>query len=153
MIVTGKVKWAFINSLANTDSKKYKNCWKVDLYPDAEGTSMLESLGVEAKEDKDGGLFYRVKRNEEKNDGTVAEKPVCVDKKNAPFTSNVGNGSLCKVQFSPYPYDGDTLLYLKGVQVLDLVSYDAPDGAEFADETGESEFKNEEVSDEEKNPF
>ena len=156
MIVIGKVKWCHTNQLANVGHKKYKPCWKVDVYPiDAVEEAKLESLGIKKHEDDDGNTYYRVKRNETKNDGVKNTAPVVRDKSNQPFNGNVGNGSVCKVQYTPFDYDGDTYLFFQGIQVLELVEFGVKDGDEFGDETGEDEFKNEEKGKEEKtyNPF
>jgi len=132
MVVTGMIKWAFINTLANTDSKKYKNCWCINVYPSDEEVDRLEKMGLKAKVDgEDGSKFFKFKRNEIKGDGTPAKAPKCVDRLNRLFEGNIGNGSKCKVQFLTFDWEGDTLAYLQGVQVLDLVSYGAADGEEF----------------------
>lgn len=144
MIIKCKVQWCHVNALTNTDNKKYKPCWKTNIIPinDAE-EAKLTTLGVERHED-DGVGYYRTKRNEKKKStGETVEKPVCVDKSRNNFTGNVGNGSVCNVQVSPFDYDGETYLYFQGIQVLELVSFGAADGAEFEDETGASEFTDE----------
>lgn len=150
--------WCHVNSLTNTDNKKYKPCWKTNMIPvnDAEEAKLI-ALGVTKHEEKGEEGHYRTKRNEKKKStGEVVEKPICVDKARNNFTGNVGNGSICNVQVSPFEYDGETYLYFQGVQVLELVSFGAADGAEFEDETGASEFTDvdkEEKGTEVDNPF
>lgn len=129
-----KLKWCWVNKVKNTDSKKFDDCFCVDIYPSDSALAVLEDLDVKPKEDKDGQTFYFAKRNVIKGNGAEAGPPVVVDKYNKPFTAEIGNGTIANVSFFVYDYEGINYLYLKGVQVLDLVPY-GTDGSEFTDES------------------
>ena len=87
---------------------------------------------------------FKLKAKFQSRDGkTFTQKPVVVDSKRTPMSKDklIGNGSLVKVAFDPFPYlmmttqQCSVSLRLKGVQVLNLVEYQGA-GDLFDEEDG-----------------
>lgn len=134
-----EVRWASVLK-PNT---KYTPRWEVELVMTA---AQKEELNNEAKKvwpkgakiTQEGDSFiYRVARKTVKKDGSANPAPlVCGPKgKDDLFTQNIGNGSICNIQYGFAVYDnafGKGLVSdLKGVQVMHHVPYGVQDGDEF----------------------
>lgn len=139
-----KVRWVFVNHLANTEHKKFKNCWSVTVMLNDEQVKTLENQGLTVMTNDEGESFIRFRRNEvQVSSGKNNEKPVCVmSDGRTEYKGMVGNGSVCNVQYRVYEWDGDIYSDFMGLQVLSLVEYGNTDGSEFDDESGKnaSEF-------------
>ncbi len=141
MIIKGTALWAYIN----TPNVKYDPLWTIDLIPDDESElEALEAKGYKIKTGKDGQKAVVIKRKTVKANGSPAMQPKLVDAHKNPIDLAVGNGSKVAVQYEEYagtnaygPYQG---LDLKGVQVLDLVTFGGADGDEFVSVDPDEEF-------------
>ena len=149
------VKWAFVNK----PSVKFEHCYEVQVtLTDEQAKALIEESklvdpkgkGIKLKKDDDNNYIYRFKRRVERADGTLNKVPVAVDKDGrTPFTANIGNGSVCNVQYVFVKYDhpkfgvGVTNDF-KGIQVLQHVAFGEDDGEGFDnEEEGGESFSNE----------
>jgi hypothetical protein len=114
---------------AYDDSKPEE--WSVNMYVTDEDTAALVAAGVACKEDKDGHEYYLAKRATKNSKGDAIKPPMVVDSKKAPFTDDIGNGSVCNIAVTLFPWERDKgkrkgiLLYLNAVQVVNHVAYNA----------------------------
>lgn len=98
---------------------------------------------LDADKKPDGKTTVRFKRNTVSKKGNAVPAPVIVDAKKKPWNREllIGNGSQVKVAFTYFGWERKgrygISLDLAGLQVIDLVPYEAPDptGA-FAEEDG-----------------
>jgi hypothetical protein len=101
--------------------------WSINLYVDDEGRDALMARGVNPKEDKDGAEYYIAKRSTKSRAGADIQPPIVVDAKKAPFVEDIGNGSVCNVAVTLFPWTkGKTKgvkLYLQAVQVMTHIAY------------------------------
>lgn len=142
-IVKGKCLWAKVQQ---PDTKFDPNgVWSIDLIPErAEDLEYFRSKGYKVKTTDKGEETVQFKRKVKRANGGENQKPKVVNAHKEPVESLIGNGSVVNVQYQEYsgtnsfgPYQG---LELKGVQVLELVEYGEPDGAEFESYDEDSEF-------------
>jgi len=135
-----KVYWA---SVIKPNSTFEPANWEIQaVITDAQAKRLMDEAkaihpkGIKIKEDEAlKAKVFRFKRRAKKADGTDNNPPVVVDKARKPFTSMIGNGSLCNIQYNFVKYDkfsGGVFAELKGVQVVDLVPYGVADGEEFS---------------------
>jgi hypothetical protein len=129
-----------------TPNTKFQPEWQVTALLDQDQFDILQEeakklypkgLG-KVKPNEDGFYEVKVKRRVAKADGTGDNAmPVCIDANRKQFDKNIGNGSICNVQYSVYYYDnkfGKGIgLDFKGIQVLEHVPYGIQDGEEFED--------------------
>lgn len=126
--ISGTAKWA---RLVKPDDK-FGGSWQLDLYPDAEGWGIFNSLNLElsVREDKDNPeqKYIKLRRATKKiikGELVEFEAPKLIDKNAKPWDPEVliGNGSrvLCKIVVYPTPKGNGHRL--EAVQVLDLVEY------------------------------
>lgn len=112
---------------AYDDSKPEE--WSVNMYVTDEDTAALNAAGVAPKEDKDGNEYYLAKRSTQTAKGDAVKPPQVVDAKKATFTDDIGNGSVCNIAVTLFPWERDKgkrkgiLLYLNAVQVVNHVPY------------------------------
>ena len=97
----------------------------------AAGVPHKGMLGQLIKEDDDGNLYYKCKRNHQRvtKDGKtmVFGPPKVVDKDGNDFTDNVGNGSIVEVTLDRWDGNNVTLVSMEEVKVLELVPYETPE--------------------------
>lgn len=152
------VKWTFANKPSTKFEANYEV--QVELTPEQAKALVEESKaidpkgkGIKIKKEEDGTLSYRFRRKAERPDGTENKPPVAVDRDGkTPFTANIGNGSICNVQYTFVKYDhpkfgvGVTNDF-KGIQVLKHVSFGEGDGEGFDNEEEDTEdsFNNEDA--------
>jgi hypothetical protein len=130
-IISGEAYWAHVvtpNTKFNPDGE-----WSIEVCNlNAANKKIAQSDGLTIKNKEDErGDFVTLKQYARSKDG--AFRPMNVkDAERNPFPSNkrIGNGS--KVNVSYYPkeytvYGGGVKGYLNGVQVIDLVEYNADD--------------------------
>lgn len=88
-------------------------------------------LGQLIKEDDDGNLYYKCKRNHQRvtKDGKtmIFGPPKVVDKDGNDFSDNVGNGSIVEVTLDRWDGNNVTLVSMEEVKVLELVPYETPE--------------------------
>ena len=140
-VISGTAYWASL-TIPNT---KFEPVYQLDLAVDIESDEWKRLvkehpvLEDKLKEHEEYGHFIKIKTNAEKKDGTPNRRPKLVDAAKNPIDVLVGNGSKVKVSFNEYDWTwkgkAGTNFGLRGVQVLELVSYD-PTGDEFEEEAG-----------------
>ena len=149
-IIKGKASWAFIQK-PNTkwdDQHRYEITLTVEknIYDDFKSRVDF------------GGKYYNDEFQVNINTPTQIKGvdvenvtvPVCVDADAAPFTGLIGNGSEVLVKYRTFTYTrgqhkGKTRAYLEGVQIAELVPYEASDsndedGSGSSDDGGKIEF-------------
>jgi len=140
-----QVRWAQIQA----PDTRYDPQWSVDALLTKEQAKAISDAakkvhkkGVKIKKDDDGQLYYKFSRKVDKADGSGENKaPRCIDGQKNPVTDLIGNGSLCNIQYSVFPWDNKfgtgVGIDFAGIQVLELVSFGG-DADEFGVE-GEAE--------------
>ena len=148
------VQWASVQK-PNT---QFEPAWEVQATLTKEQASELlaeakkiHPKGIKIKKEDDGTLTFRFKRSVERKDGKGENSPpACVGpNKDVPFTKQIGNGSICNIQYSLVPWNnkfgsGITTDF-KGIQVLEHVPYGVQDGEEFDNESDEPASLDEEA--------
>ena len=107
-----------------------------------EEAKALSPKGIKFKKNEDGMVEFKLKRRVAKSDGSGDNPaPVCIDLKKEKFTQNIGNGSICNVQYSLFYYDNKfgkgVGADFKGIQVVTHVPFGVQDGEEFGVEADE----------------
>jgi len=129
-VVEGKAYWSFVT----TPNTKYTPAYSVNLVVDDETANSFRNRGFTVK-DMDEGPALIIKRKVDGPRGMVREAPKLYDKSKREIDISVGNGSHVKVQYKEWEttWNGQDFrgLDFQAMQVLDLVEYNAPDGAEF----------------------
>jgi hypothetical protein len=142
-VTNASVKWAKVI----TPGKGYKTNpdeWTIDMYVTDEDRDALMARGVNPKEDEDGNEYFRAKRRTKTGAGKDQAPPVVVDSKKMPFTENIGNGSVCNVIVTLFPWSEGkkkgVMLYLQAVQVVNHVAYGGGNSVDFDAVDGEVTF-------------
>lgn len=129
-VVEGKAYWSFVT----TPNTKFTPAYSVNLVVDDEVASTFRGRGFTVK-DMDEGPALIIKRKVDGPNGMVREAPKLYDKSKREVDITVGNGSHVKVQYKEWEtqWNGQDFrgLDFQAMQILDLVEYDAPAGAEF----------------------
>ena len=148
VLSNAKVKWAKIQEPER--SEKYGDSWSVEVELSNAQVQQLTADGLAAKiaDQKDqnkvatGTSIIRLKRKTKgtKRTGGTFDKqqPKCVDSVKQPFTSLIGNGSVCNVAYNIVESTFGISADFAGIQVLELVSFggggkDASDEFESVD--------------------
>jgi hypothetical protein len=141
-IVEGVAMWASVT----TPNTTYTPVYTVNLIVDEEVANDFRSRGFKVK-DMDEGPALIIKRKVNNKDGSVNSAPKLLDRNKQPLNVSVGNGSKVRVQYKEWESTWNGTLYkgldFQAMQVIDLVEYASPDGAEFEVVDGEdngSEF-------------
>lgn len=145
-----EVRWCHIQQ----PDTQFDPMWHVEVVLSKEQAADLlaeskkhHDKGINIK-NKDGELIYTFSRKTERADGSGPNKqPACKTTQPDPVTGKpmdfdglIGNGSICNINYSLFKWDNKygsgVKADFKGIQVVDLVEYGAPDGDEFnADDT------------------
>ena len=99
----------------------------------AAGVPHKGMLGQLIKEDNEGNLFYKCKRNHQRvsKDGkTFVFGPPKVTYQGEDFTDNIGNGSIVEVTLDRWDGNSVTLVSMEEVNIIDLIPYEAPEREE-----------------------
>lgn len=138
-VLEGKAYWAFVT----TPNTKFTPAYSVNLVVDDETANSFRTRGFTVK-DMDEGPALIIKRKVDGPRGMVREAPKLYDKSKRQIDVSVGNGSHVKVQYKEWEtsWNGQDFrgLDFQAMQVLDLIEYNAPDGAEFDVEEEEDEI-------------
>ena len=141
-VLEGKAYWASVLS-PNT---KFEPVFSVNLVVDQEVAEEYKRKGFakQVKEMEDVGTALVIKRKvnwTDRKSGQVHTRPApkLLDTGKHPLDCQVGSGARVKVQFSEWESGDWSGLDLQAMQVLDLVEYNAPAGAEFDVEESLSE--------------
>ena len=101
--------------------------WSINCYVSDEDRETLMAHGVNPKEDKDGAEFFVAKRAVKSKEGNAVKPPILVDARKAPFTEDIGHGSVCNVAVTLFPWTkgkkSGVKLYLQAVQVMTHIAY------------------------------
>jgi len=101
--------------------------WSVNCYVSDEDRDLLMAHGCAPKEDKEGAEYFLAKRATKSRAGADIKAPIVVDAKKAPFTEDIGNGSVCNVAVTLFPWTkgkkSGVKIYLQAVQVLTHIAY------------------------------
>lgn len=138
-VVQGKAYWSFV-TIPNT---RYEPAYSVNLVVDDATAAKFKAEGYSIKEMDEGpAIVFKRKVNGPK--GMIRQAPKLLDKAKNEIDVAVGNGSTVKVQYKPWEVNRSGTVYrgldFQAMQVIDLVQYDAPDGAEFDVEEDEDEL-------------
>lgn len=129
-VVEGRAYWASVT----TPNTKYTPVYSVNLVVDEDVAEQFRSRGFPVK-DMDEGPALIIKRKVNGPNGMIRQAPKLLDKNKNRMDSNVGNGSLVKVQYKEWETTWNGTQYkgldFQAMQVLDLVEYALADGEEF----------------------
>tara|TARA_S200002703_G_scaffold131654_1_gene119260 strand:+ start:353 stop:781 length:429 start_codon:yes stop_codon:yes gene_type:complete len=129
-LVEGVAYWASIT----TPNTTYTPVYTVNLVVSDEVANDFRSRGFTVKDMEEGPALL-IKRKVNGPNGMVRPAPKLLDQNKQPLSVSVGNGSKVKVQYKEWESTWNGTLYkgldLQAMQVLELVEYASPDGAEF----------------------
>jgi hypothetical protein len=129
-VLQGKAFWASVT----TPNTTYDPVYSVNLVVSEDVAEDFRNQGYTIKDMEEGPALV-IKRKVNGPNGMVRSAPKLMDKTKNEIDINVGNGSDVKVQYKPWEsqWKGKTFkgLDFQAMQVLDLVEYQAADGAEF----------------------
>ena len=137
-VIKGHAYWACIT----TPNTKFTPAYSVNLVVDRKVADDFKARGFTVKEQEEGPALI-IKRKVNGPNGMVRQAPRLMDANKRDIDINVGNGSEVNVQYKEWEstWNGQQFkgLDLQAVQVLNLVEYGAPDGAEF-ETLGDEEY-------------
>lgn len=140
MLYNVRVKYAKVVRPGKAYDESKPDEWSVNLYPDPEGDAALRSNKCTPKMDKEGGEFYVAKRATKNTKGDDVKPPLIVDGAKNPWNgSDIGNGSVCNVKVTLFPWERKgrkgVYIYLNAMQVVNHVPYVAggADGFDVVD--------------------
>lgn len=129
-LVEGVAYWASVT----TPNTTYQPVYTVNLVVDEEVANDFRSRGFTVKDMEEGPALL-IKRKVNGPNGMVRSAPKLLDKHKQPLNVAVGNGSKVKVQYKEWETTWNGTQYkgldFQAMQVLDLIEYASPDGAEF----------------------
>jgi len=129
-LVEGVAYWASVT----TPNTTFTPVYTVNLVVDEEVANDFRSRGFTVKDMEEGPALL-IKRKVNGPNGMIRSAPKLLDKHKQPLNVAVGNGSKVKVQYKEWESTWNGTVYkgldLQAMQVLDLVEYASPDGAEF----------------------
>ena len=129
-ILEGSAYWAAVT----TPNTKFEPAYSVNLVVDEATAEDFRARGYTIKQMVEGPSIL-IKRKVEGKGGMVRQAPKLVDKHKNTLDAQVGNGSLVKVQYNEWEvtnkYGTFQGLDFQAMQVLELVEFGLPDGAEL----------------------
>lgn len=129
-LVEGVAYWASVT----TPNTTYQPVYTVNLVVSDDVAKEFQSRGFTVK-DMDEGPALLIKRKVSGPNGMVRSAPKLLDKNKQPLNVSVGNGSKVRVQYKEWESTWNGTLYkgldFQAMQVLELIEYSSPDGAEF----------------------
>ena len=129
-LVEGVAYWASVT----TPNTTYTPVYTVNLVVDDEVANDFRSRGFKVKDMEEGPALL-IKRKVNGPNGMVRSAPKILDRNKQPLNVAVGNGSKVRVQYKEWETTWNGTEYkgldFQAMQVLDLVEYASPDGAEF----------------------
>lgn len=129
-LVEGVAYWASVT----TPNTTYTPVYTVNLVVDDEVANNFRSRGFTVKDMEEGPALL-IKRKVNGPNGMVRSAPKLLDRHKQPLNVAVGNGSKVRVQYKEWETTWNGTEYkgldFQAMQVLDLVEYASPDGAEF----------------------
>ena len=142
-----RVKYAKVIRPGKAYEERMPDQWSVNMYLTPEDRETLMAHGAQPKDDKDGNEYFVAKRSVVTKDGKEVKPPNVVDGRKQPFAHDIGNGSVCNIAVTPFPWTmakrSGVLLYLNAVQVVNHVAlasntdvFDVVDTGDAASEEG-----------------
>jgi len=129
-LVEGVAYWASVT----TPNTTYTPVYTVNLVVSDEVANDFRSRGFTVKDMEEGPALL-IKRKVNGPNGMVRPAPKLLDQNKQPLSVSVGNGSKVKVQYKEWESTWNGTVYkgldFQAMQVLELVEYASPDGAEF----------------------
>jgi len=129
-LVEGVAYWASVT----TPNTTYTPVYTVNLVVTDEVANDFRSRGFTVK-DMEEGPAHLIKRKVNGPNGMIRPAPKLLDQNKQPLNTSVGNGSKVKVQYKEWESTWNGTVYkgldFQAMQVLELVEYASPDGAEF----------------------
>lgn len=129
-LVEGIAYWASVT----TPNTTYTPVYTVNLVVTDEVANDFRSRGFTVKDMEEGPALL-IKRKVNGPNGMIRPAPKLLDQNKQPLNTSVGNGSKVKVQYKEWESTWNGTVYkgldFQAMQVLELVEYASPDGAEF----------------------
>ena len=129
-VLEGFAYWPFVT----TPNTKYTPEYSVNLLVTPDVADSFRNRGFTVKE-MDEGPALVIRRKVNGPEGMVRQAPKLLDRSKNPIDVSVGNGSKVKIQYKEWESTWNGQQYkgldFQAMQVIDLVSYGSPDGAEF----------------------
>jgi len=129
-LVEGVAYWASVT----TPNTTYTPVYTVNLVVSDEVANDFRSRGFTVKDMEEGPALL-IKRKVNGPNGMIRPAPKLLDQNKQPLNVSVGNGSKVKVQYKEWESTWNGTVYkgldFQAMQVLELVEYASPDGAEF----------------------
>ena len=129
-LVEGVAYWASVT----TPNTTYTPVYTVNLVVTDEVANDFRSRGFTVKDMEEGPALL-IKRKVNGPNGMIRPAPKLLDQNKQPLNTSVGNGSKVRVQYKEWESTWNGTLYkgldFQAMQVLELVEYASPDGAEF----------------------
>ena len=129
-ITNAVVKYAKVHKPGKAYEPSDPDEWSINFYPSDEDREALMAHGCNPKQDKEGADYWVAKRKVVTKDGTAAKPPQVVDRAKAACLDEIGNGSVCNIIVTLFPWKMNKLsgvfLYLNAVQVMTLITYGDP---------------------------
>ena len=129
-LVEGVAYWASVT----TPNTTYTPVYTVNLVVTDEVANAFRSRGFTVKDMEEGPALL-IKRKVNGPNGMIRPAPKLLDQNKQPLNTSVGNGSKVKVQYKEWESTWNGTVYkgldFQAMQVLELVEYASPDGAEF----------------------
>jgi len=111
--------------------------WSVNMYLTPEGRDAVMAAGANPKEDKEGIEYWVAKRKTVNAKGEATKAPPVVDGAKRPFTDDIGNGSVCNIVVTLFPWErkgrSGVFIYLNAVQVVNHVPFGGGGGVDEFD--------------------
>jgi len=129
-IVEGVAMWASVT----TPNTTYTPVYTVNLVVDEDVANDFRTRGFTVKDMEEGPALV-IKRKVNGKNGQANSAPKLLDRNKQPLNVSVGNGSKVRVQYKEWESTWNGTLYkgldFQAMQVIELVEYASPDGAEF----------------------
>jgi len=129
-LVEGVAYWASVT----TPNTTYTPVYTLNLVVTDEVANDFRSRGFTVKDMEEGPALL-IKRKVNGPNGMIRPAPKLLDQNKQPLNTSVGNGSKVKVQYKEWESTWNGTVYkgldFQAMQVLELVEYASPDGAEF----------------------
>jgi hypothetical protein len=138
-----RVAWARVIRPGKAYDESHPDEWTVNMYVTPEDSDLLQAHGCAPATDKEGYEFFRAKRKTVTKSGEAMKPPFVRNRKKEPFAEEIGNGSICNVVVSPFPWSKGNkkgvTLFLHGVQVLEHVTIGEDPAALLDNEDGDTD--------------
>jgi hypothetical protein len=129
-ITNAVVKYAKVHRAGKAYEPSNPDEWSINFYPSPDDREALMAHGCNPKQDKEGAEYWIAKRKVVTKDGKAAQPPQVVDHTKAACSDDIGNGSVCNLIVTLFPWEMNrrrgVYVYLNAVQVVNLITYGDP---------------------------